>query len=68
MIGMISNADELIEKYLNDIGGHFDAMTNWSCSSTDLLSALINQRKALKKALSLHRKKLRYCFYFNYDR
>ncbi len=51
MIGTITNADELIEKYLNDIGGHFDAMTGGKVNSTDLLSALINQKESFAEGI-----------------
>ena len=45
LIGAISNKEELIEKYLNDIGGHFDAMTGGAVNLTDLVSAMINQKE-----------------------
>ncbi len=38
--GIINNADELIEKYLQD-GGHFDAMTGGKVNGTELLASLI---------------------------
>ncbi len=42
IIGIINNADELIDKYLSDTGGHFDAMTGGRVNSTELVAALIN--------------------------
>ena len=51
MIGAISNEDELIEKYLNDIGGHFDAMTGGRVNYTDLISALINQKESFAEGI-----------------
>lgn len=45
VIGMINNADELIERYLSNTGGHFGAMTGGKVNSTDLVAALINQKK-----------------------
>ncbi len=39
--GIINNADELIEKYLQD-GGHFDAMTGGKVNGTELLASLIS--------------------------
>lgn len=51
MIGVINNADALIEKYLSDIGGHFDAMTGGAVNSTDLLSALINQKGSFTEGI-----------------
>lgn len=43
-IGIINNADELIDKYLVSGGAHFDAMTGGRVNSTELVAALINQR------------------------
>lgn len=40
-IGIINNADALIERYLQD-GGHFDAMTSGKVNSTELLASLIS--------------------------
>jgi len=51
MIGLITNANELIEKYLNDIGGHFDAMTGGVVNSTDLLAAMINQKESFAEGI-----------------
>ncbi len=44
IIGLINNADELIQKYL-EFGGHFDAMTSGGVNNTELVAALINQKK-----------------------
>lgn len=45
-IGIINNADELIKNYLStSCGGHFDAMTGGKVNSTELVAALINQKK-----------------------
>ncbi len=43
MIGIINNADKLIEKYLST-HGHLNAMTGGAVNSTELLAALINQK------------------------
>lgn len=43
-IGIINNADELIDRYLKDNVGHFGAMTGGKVNSTELVSALINQK------------------------
>ncbi len=42
--GAINNADELIEHYLTDAGGHFDAMTGGSVNATELVAALIGRQ------------------------
>ena len=44
-IGIINNADELIDRYLTRSGGHFDAMTGGRINSTELLAALIDQKE-----------------------
>ena len=44
MIGIITNADELINKYFSENGGQFCAMNGGGVNSTELLSALINQK------------------------
>ncbi len=43
-IGVINNADQLIEKYLEQEGTYFDAMTGGRVNGTELLAALINQK------------------------
>ena len=45
MIGVINNAKELIDHYLSADGGHFDAMTGGGVNSTELVAALISQKK-----------------------
>ena len=42
-IGIINNADELINNHILTSGGHFDAMTGGRVNSTELVAALINQ-------------------------
>ncbi len=44
IIGLINNAEELISEYLES-GGHFDAMTSGGVNNTELVAALINQKK-----------------------
>ena len=44
MIGTINNADELIDKYLNVSGGHFDAMTGGAVNAIELVAAMISQK------------------------
>ncbi len=43
VIGIVNNAQELIDTYLTD-GGHFDAMTGGRVNSTELVAALISQK------------------------
>lgn len=44
IIGLINNSQELIDNYLS-LGGHFGAMTGGHINSTELVAALINQKK-----------------------
>ena len=44
-IGIINNSNELIDKYLLQGGGHFDAMTGGKVNSTELVAALIDSKK-----------------------
>ena len=43
--GAINNADALIDRYLTDAGGHFDAMTGGGVNATELVAALIGQQE-----------------------
>ncbi len=43
-IGIINNANELIDNYLSFSGGHFDAMTGGRVNSNELVAALISQK------------------------
>ncbi|MBQ6947393.1 MAG: amidophosphoribosyltransferase, partial [Clostridia bacterium] len=43
-IGVINNADALIDEYLTKEGAHFDAMTGGKVNGTELLAALITQK------------------------
>ncbi len=44
VIGLINNAEELIEKYLLPTGGHFGVMTGGRVNSVELVASLINQK------------------------
>lgn len=43
-IGIINNAEELIDEYLSSGAAHFDAMTSGKVNSTELVGAMINQK------------------------
>ena len=45
VIGVINNAEELTKKYLSESGGHFNAMTGGKVNGTELVAALIDQKK-----------------------
>ena len=44
VVGIINNAEALIEEHLLKSGDHFDAMTGGRVNSTELAAALINQK------------------------
>ena len=44
IVGLINNADALINQYLAFSGGHFGAMTGGRINSVELVAALINQK------------------------
>lgn len=44
VIGVINNAQDLINKYLVKNGGHFNAMTGNNINATELTASLINQK------------------------
>lgn len=45
-IGIINNADALIDRFLSFSGGHFDAMTGGKVNTTELVAALIDQKSS----------------------
>ena len=50
-VGIINNANELIDQYLSFSGGHFDAMTGGKINSTELVAALISQKSSYKEGI-----------------
>ena len=50
-IGIIRNADELIQRHLNLTGGHFDAMTAGKVNSTELIASLISQKNSFAEGI-----------------
>ena len=44
IIGKINNAEELIEEYLDEYGGHFDTLSGSRVNKTELVTALINHK------------------------
>ena len=43
IVGVVNNAEKLIDEYLSDSNGHFNAMTGGKINSTELVGALINK-------------------------
>ena len=50
-VGIINNADELIEKHLTSSGVHFDAMTGGAVNSTELVASIINQKSSFAEGI-----------------
>ena len=50
-VGLINNAEELVEKYFSDHGHQFMAMSSGSVNSTELVAALINQKENLVEGI-----------------
>ena len=50
-IGIVANADALIEQYLTCSGGHFDAMTGGKVNATELVAALIGQKSSYTEGI-----------------
>ena len=50
-VGIINNADALIDQYLSFSGGHFDAMTGGRVNTTELTAALIDQKSSFAEGI-----------------
>ncbi len=50
VIGVINNAEELIDRYLSG-GGQFNAMTSGNVNATELTAALINQKDSFAEGI-----------------
>ncbi|MBO5453031.1 MAG: amidophosphoribosyltransferase [Clostridia bacterium] len=59
MVGVITNMEELIEKYLEKGCGHFSAMTGGRINSCELISALINQKDSFGEGIRFAQKSIK---------
>ena len=50
-VGIINNAEELVEKYFSDHGHQFMAMSSGKVNSTELTAAIINQKDSLTEGI-----------------
>ena len=50
-VGIINNAEELVETYFSDQGHQFMAMSSGAVNSTELAAALINQKGSLAEGI-----------------
>ncbi|MBQ3135198.1 MAG: amidophosphoribosyltransferase [Oscillospiraceae bacterium] len=57
IVGIINNAEELVQTYFSDHGHQFMAMSSGKVNSTELVAALINQRENLVDGI-LHAQEL----------
>ena len=51
MIGKINNAEALIDKYVADCSGQFNAMTGGKINATELIASLIGQRESFTEGI-----------------
>lgn len=51
VIGIINNAEDLIEKYMSYGGAHFSAMSGGTVNSTELIAALIGKRDNIAEGI-----------------
>ena len=50
-VGIINNAEQLIETYFSDHGHQFMAMSSGKVNATELVAALINEKESLKDGI-----------------
>ncbi len=50
-VGVINNAEELINKYLKYTGSHFQAMTGGRVNSNELIATLIHQKESFAEGI-----------------
>ncbi len=50
-IGIVNNANELIERYFSNNNGHFNGMTGGAVNSTELIAALISQKSSFAEGI-----------------
>ena len=50
-IGIINNAEALLQQYLSFSGGHFDAMSGGKVNSNELISALIDEKGSFAEGI-----------------
>ena len=59
IIGSINNADELIDEYLSEYGGHFNAMTSGGVNMTELVASLINNKGNFAEGIRFAQSKIK---------
>ncbi len=56
IIGVINNAQALIDQYLSFSGGHFDAMTGGRVNTVELVAAMIDQKSSFAEGIHFAQK------------
>ena len=51
IVGVVNNTDELVEKYIADGNGQFDAMTGGAVNTAELVAALINKKESFAEGI-----------------
>ena len=51
VIGIINNADKLVDEYIGSSNGYFDAMTGGTVNTTELVAALINSCQSFTEGI-----------------
>ncbi len=51
-VGAINNADELINKYISEVGGQFGSQSGETVNSTELLAGLINRKNSFVEGIN----------------
>ncbi|MBR3749357.1 MAG: amidophosphoribosyltransferase, partial [Firmicutes bacterium] len=57
-VGVINNAQDLIDNYLSFSGGHFGVMTGGQVNGTELIAALINQKSTFEEGICFAQKSI----------
>lgn len=50
-VGAINNSNELIDKYIAEVGGQFGGQSGGSVNSTELIAALINRKRSFVEGI-----------------
>lgn len=57
-IGVIHNAEAIVDNYLDYSGGHYDAMTGGDINTTELVASLINQKGTFEEGIQFAQEKI----------
>ena len=57
-VGVVNNAEALIDQYLSFSGGHFDSMTGGRINVNELVAALIDQKSSFREGIHFAQKSI----------